>query len=104
MLLALLPMCIGYGQQPMDEESYDVILTLLKGQFNVSNASRTRVQHNAIIRFWRNRDMFFLDEDGRTVLFNGKTVVQKGSVPTLVMKEGRGSKSLWGKKTKGTAL
>lgn len=27
-----------------------------------------------------------MDDDGLTVLFNGKTVVQKGSIPTLVMK------------------
>lgn len=27
-----------------------------------------------------------MDDDGLTVLFNGKTVAQKGSIPTLVMK------------------
>lgn len=78
-------MCMAYGQQPMDEETYDVILKLLKGEFNVPVASRTRVQRTAIIRFWRNRDQFSMDDDGQTVLCNGKIVVQKGSVPTLVM-------------------
>ena len=43
-------MCMGHGQQPMDEESYDVILKLLKGEFSVPVASRTRVQRNAIIK------------------------------------------------------
>lgn len=64
LLVALWPMCMGYGQQPMDEETYDVILKLLKGEFNVPVASRTIVQRNAIIRFWRNRDQFSMDDNG----------------------------------------
>lgn len=84
LLLALVAMCCGYGNQPMDDETYETVSQLLQGKFKIPVKMRTKVQRNAVIRFWRNRDSYSLDDDGKTVLCDGKIVVRRGSIPNLV--------------------
>ncbi|RXN00644.1 SCAN domain-containing protein 3 [Acipenser ruthenus] len=68
----------------MSDETYDVILKALKGEFNVPVAQRSRTQRAALVRLWRNRQLYALSEDGQAITFAGKLVAKKSTIPTLV--------------------
>lgn len=84
---ALWIVCMGYGQQQsMAEDVYEVIVKKLKGEFNVPVSERTRVQKNALVRLWRNRNLYSLSEDGEFLLCAGKPVVLKSKICGIVKK------------------
>ena len=37
----------------VSEEEYEILVNLVKGEFNTPVKERTRLQKNAIIKFWR---------------------------------------------------
>jgi septin family protein len=44
----------GHGSREMDDETYDVIVKALRGEFCIPVKERTRVQRAALVRLWRN--------------------------------------------------
>lgn len=53
--------CTGYGQQQsMSKDVYKVIVKKLKGEFNVPVNKRTKVQQAALVRLWRNKNLYSL--------------------------------------------
>ena len=68
----------------MDDETYDAILQAVRGDFHVPVKERTKIQRTALIRFWRNRHKFEIAEDGKTLLFDGKSVAKKTDVKGIV--------------------
>ena len=42
---------------PLSDEAYETLLLLAQGNFNVPVAERTREQRNAVVRYWRQRDI-----------------------------------------------
>ena len=78
---------MGYGQQQsMNKDVYEVIVKKLKGEFNVPVNERTRVQQTALVRLWRNKDLYSLNEDGETLLCDRKPVVLKSKIGSIVKK------------------
>ena len=72
---------------PLSDEAYETILLLLQGDFNVSVAERTREQRNAVVRYWRQRDRFHLGPQSTpTLYFDGKKVLKKSSIASIVAK------------------
>ena len=72
---------------PLSDEAYETILLLVQGNFNVPVAERTREQRNAVVRYWRQRDRFHLGPQSTpTLYFDGKKVVKKSSIASLVAK------------------
>ena len=69
---------------PLDDETYDTFLDLLKGKFNVPLTQRNNKQKFALVRFWRNRDHVSLI--GGKVWYDGKPVLRKSAVSDIVAK------------------
>lgn len=68
----------------MDDETYSVILKFLQGEFNVPVADRTKCQWSALVRLWRNRHQYSLNDDRNSILWNGRLVAKKSAIPELV--------------------
>ena len=49
--------CI-YGIHAVEKEEYDVLVKLARGIFSVSVNHRTRIEKNAIVKFWRAKGKF----------------------------------------------
>ncbi len=86
LLSTLCVICVGQGLRPMDNETYSVVLKVLKGEFDVSVADRTKTQRAALVRVWRNRHQYSLSDDGKSILCNGKIVVKKSDIPDIAKK------------------
>lgn len=67
----------------MDDETYSVILKVLKGEFDVPVADRTKTQRSARVRVWNNRDRHSLSDDRESTLSKGKIVAKKSDIPEL---------------------
>ncbi len=78
--------CRGHGQRPMSDETYNVILKALKGEFKVPVAERSRIERSALIQLWRKRQHYALSEDGQSLTFDGKLVPRKSSISSVVKK------------------
>ena len=72
------------GQRPMADDTYDVILKSLKGEFHVPVAERSRTQRSALVKLWRNREYYGLSEDGQSITFDGKVVPRKSHISAIV--------------------
>ena len=66
----------------LDNETYDVFVQLIKGEFAVPVKSRTNKQKSAVVRFWRNREKLSLK--GGMLCFNGKRVVKRERSYTML--------------------
>ena len=81
-VLILLNTAYGFGnRQCMSSTAYDVIVSLIRGCFNIPVATITNQHRSAIVCFLWNRDKFQLD--GETLLFDGK-VARDGDLATFV--------------------
>ena len=75
----------------MDDETYETLLLLVQGKFNVP----------AVVRFGRKRDLFALGpEESPTLYFNGKKAVKTSDVSRIVGKTFKETKSERYKKLK----
>lgn len=61
-----------------------MLLKALKGEFNVLVAQRSRTQRAALVRLWRNRQLYALSDDGLAITFARKLVAKKSTIPALV--------------------
>ena len=77
----------------MTNEEYEVILRLLKDEFNVPVAPRTRVQKNAIIKFWRLKTDLSLDVGEEKILFQGRKVLRKTDLKHVIARTFKAGKS-----------
>ena len=74
----------------LDNETYDVFVQLIKGEFAVPVKSRTNKQKSAVVRFWRNREKLSLK--GGMLCFNGKRVVKREKLHDVVKRMYKSSK------------
>ena len=63
-----------YGIHSVGEEEYGVLVLLVKREFNVPVKERTKIQKNAVIKFWRSKEKFTIGEGG-ILLYEGKKVL-----------------------------
>ena len=70
----------------------------------MSVKKRTRVQKNALVRFWRRQEQFHLGKENTpTLYFSGKKVVKKSSISAVVANTFDQAKSGGGKKLRDRA-
>lgn len=75
---------------PIGEDEYEVLLSLANGNFQKPVKDRTNVEKSAVIKFWRAKGRFTVDDSGRVLLFDNKkvgpicllTLIGMGSEPT----------------------
>ena len=85
----------------VSQEEYEILVNLVKGEFNTTVKERTRLQKNAIIRFWRVKLKYKVDNFTQTILFyNGKRVLKNNEVKKAVKEAFDKSKSAGYKKIK----
>ena len=84
----------------MDDVTYSVIVSVLKGEFLIPVCERTREQRSAIVRFWRNRDIYSLDVDGQSLLCDGKIVLGASHIGKVVQEGFRKTKGAGSRKMK----
>ncbi|KAL9966376.1 hypothetical protein ACROYT_G024438 [Oculina patagonica] len=70
------------GITSLDNETYDVFLQLIKGEFDVPVKDRTTKQKSAVVRFWRNREKLSLR--GGQLFYNRRAVVKKAELQNVV--------------------
>ena len=88
----------------ISDEVYDTLLLLVQGKFDVSVKKRTRVQKNALVRFWRRQEQFHLGKESTpTLYFSGKKVVKKSSTSAVIANTFDQAKSGGGKKLRDRA-
>lgn len=83
LLTTLCLVCARQGLRPMDDETYDIILKALRGEFHVPVADRTKCQRSALVRLWRNRNQYSLSDDRESILWNGKLVLKMSAIPEI---------------------
>ena len=77
---------IRAGKRSMLKGTYDTIIKMIKGEFDVPVRERTLEQRNAIVRFWRNQESYQLNEDG-VLLCNGKLVITQSEIKNVIRTE-----------------
>ena len=75
---------IGAEKRSMSKGTYDPIIKMIKGEFDVPVGQRTLEQRNAIVRFLRNQESYQLNEDG-VLLCDGKLVINHGCIQPLCL-------------------
>lgn len=90
---------------PISDEVYDTLLLLVQGKFDMPVKKRTRVQKNALVRFWRRQKQFHLGKESTpTLYFSGKKVVKKSSISAVVANSFDQAKSGGCKKLRDRAI
>lgn len=80
--------------RPLTEEAYNVIVQLINGEYCKPVRDRSRVEKNALIQFWRNRDGLEMKKiNGEDVLFHeGKRVLTVPKFQREVQKKTKATK------------
>ena len=81
------------GKQTITNETHDTIVDIMNGIFNIRVRERSTVQRNAVGRYWRNRYIFNLGEDG-TLLCDEKPVAVFSDLKHIIDAEFQDSKGL----------
>ena len=69
----------------LSDKAYETLLLLVQENFEAPVAERTREQRNAVVRYWRQRDSLHLGPPSApTLYFDGKKVLKKSSIGSLV--------------------
>ena len=68
----------------MSTKTYETILKLTLGTFDIKCKDRTREEKNAALRFWRNKSSFSV-ENGK-LKYDGREVLQASSIKSVVQK------------------
>ncbi|XP_071482225.1 uncharacterized protein [Diadema antillarum] len=71
----------------MNDDTYNIIVKLVEGSFNVACAKRTVAEKSAITRFNRYRGRFTLQGDPPKLFLDGRRVLKKTEIQTIVMEE-----------------
>ena len=77
---------IGAGKRSMSKGTYDTIIKMIKGEFDVPVGQRTLEQRNVIVRFCRNQESYQLNEDG-VLLCDGKLVITQSEIKNVIRTE-----------------
>ena len=89
-LLAIFSCCIylGSGITALDDETYEIFVQMIKGEFSSPVTERTAKINSARVRFWLNKDNPSLR--GGVLCFRGKAIAKK-SVVKKSFKTSKGS-------------
>lgn len=92
----------GFGITTLDDDTYEIFVQMVKGEFTIPVKERTAQQNAARVRFWRNKDKLSLQ--GGMLCFEGKPIVKKSSLKGVVKKcfkksKGSGTRKLYHKLT-----
>ena len=68
----------------MSDETYNVILKLLKGEYHVPVEARSTTERSAIVRYYRNKHLYTLSDDGQAIMCGGKLVAKKSVIDSIV--------------------
>ena len=81
-------------KRAVGDETYDIMLTILKDQFNVPVKYRTNVHKAAMIKLHRGRDKYHLRlVDGEEKIFySGKELVKKSDIQKIITEESKNLK------------
>ncbi|XP_041480373.1 uncharacterized protein LOC121427867 [Lytechinus variegatus] len=71
----------------MTDVTYDTIVKLIEGSFNVACAQRTTEEKSAITRYNRYRGRFSLQGDPPKLYLDEEMVLKKSQIPDIVMEE-----------------
>ena len=71
--IIIVDICCIYCIHSVGEEEYGILVLLAKGVFTVPVKERTKVQKNAVVKFWRSKAKFTVGE-GDLLLYEGKKV------------------------------
>ena len=84
LLLVILSSCIhpGFAITALDDETYEILVQMIEGKFNIPVTERTAKQNSARVRFWRNKDKLSLE--GGLLCFEGNTIVKKSAMKEVV--------------------
>ena len=90
----------GFGITILDDDTSEIFVQMVKGEFNIPVKERTVQQNAARVRFWRNKDKLSLQ--GGILCFEGKPIVKKSSLKGVVKKcfkksKGSGTRKLYHK-------
>ena len=79
-LLAIFSCCIylGSGITALDDETYEIFVQMIKGEFSSPVTERTAKINSARVRFWYNKDNLSLR--GGVLCFKGKAIAKKSVV------------------------
>ncbi len=58
----------------MDSETYDAIRSMVKGDFSVPLRKRTKAINNARVRYYRNKELYSLDQEGNLKIGNRRVL------------------------------
>ena len=59
---------------PVGEGEYQVLLSLAAGNFATLKSERSNVEKGAVVKYWRLKGRFTIDEGGKLLLFDNKRV------------------------------
>ena len=59
---------------PVGEKEYEVLIKLAAGQFSTPKNERSNIEKAAIVKFWRAKGKFSVDESGKVLYFDNKVV------------------------------
>lgn len=67
------------AMRTMNQETYETLLNLALGTFKIPIKERTRVQKNAVIQYWRNKNNLSvkLVQGQYTLFFNNRPITPK---------------------------
>ena len=83
-VVVFLLICVqGLGNRAMGDVAYDTICSLLRGKFYVPVKERSKEQKAAVVRFWRNKEHYSLNEDGK-LLFDDKLIARESDMKNIV--------------------
>ncbi|XP_066915669.1 uncharacterized protein [Clytia hemisphaerica] len=64
------------------DEEYETLVALAKKTFAVPVKARSKIQKNAVIKFWRSNGKFTAEED--VLYYKGKKVIKKSQIKAIV--------------------
>ena len=90
-LLAIFSCCIylGSGITALDDETYEIFVQMIKGEFSIPVTERTAKINSARVRFWHNKDNLSLR--GGVLCFKGKAIAKK----SFKTSKGSGTRKLY---------
>lgn len=73
-IVVLIDPCYSAFIHPVGNEEYDILLSLAKGEFSTPKTERSNIEKAAVMKYWRSKGKFTVDESGKILLFENKKV------------------------------